>query len=56
MHVTSIDEDDPFQDIDAGLELGGLISSLDADNHCSTDEFINGGNDIPTCLEVGEEN
>ena len=27
---------------DAGLELGGLTSSLDADNHLSTNDFING--------------
>ena len=57
MGVSSIDEEDPFQDIDAGLELGGLISSmLGTETHCSADEYINGDNDVPTCAEINDEN
>ena len=48
MGVSSID---PFRDIDAGLELGRLISSmLVTESHCSADECINGDNDVPTSV------
>lgn len=57
MSVSSRDEEDPFQDIDAGLELSGLISSmLGTEGHCSADEYVNGDNNIPTCVEIDDEN
>ena len=51
--MSSIIEKDSFQDTDAGLQLGGLISStMDTKSHCSADEYINGDNDVPTFLRL----
>ena len=45
------EDEDPFQDIDiqAGMSSMGTLS------HCSVDEYINGDNFLPTCVDIDGE-
>ena len=46
---------DPFADIDEGLELQHLIEQTGCES-CTPQEFINGNDDLPVCVEVDYKN
>ena len=54
--LSSVDQEDPFQDIDASVELDGLISkTMGTDRSCSADAYVNGDNNLPICVEFYDE-
>lgn len=46
---------DPFADIDEDLELQHLIEQTGCES-CTPQEFISGDDDLPVCVEMGDEN
>ena len=52
---TCINESDPFDDIEATLELGDLIERTVGNNSCPASEYINGDEDVPVCAEFEDE-
>ncbi len=50
------DSEDPFQDIDAEVELNSLISStMGTLSHCSAEEYIEGDDSLPICVDIDGE-
>ena len=50
--MTTLSEDDPFQDVDSQCDLERLISStMGTSGQCSVEVYINGDNDIAVCAE-----
>jgi len=50
---TLCEDEDPFQDIDIQVGMSSLIStSMGTLIHCSLDEYIDGDNSRPTCVEI----
>ncbi len=47
-------QEDPFDDVDAYEELDALLIQM-GDDLCSTDEYINGDNDLPFCDDTDDE-
>ena len=48
------EDEDPFQDIDVLGQMSSLISrSMGTLSHCSVEEYIDGENSLPTCVDVG---
>ena len=52
---TCINESDPFDDIEASLELGDLIERTVGNDSCPASEYINGDEDVPVCAEFEDE-
>ena len=49
-------DEDPFQDIDIQAGMNSLIShSMGSLSHCSVDEYIDGDNCLPTCVDMDGE-
>ena len=47
------EDEDPFQDIDIQAGMSSLIScSMGTLSHCSVDEYIDGDNFLPTCVDI----
>ena len=46
---------DPFDDIEASLELGDLIERTVGNDSCPASEYINGDEDVPVCAEFEDE-
>ena len=45
--MTTLSEDDPFQDVDSQCDLEKLISStVSTSGQCSVEVYVNGDNDI----------
>ena len=57
LYVQALYEDkDPFQNIDIQTGMSSLIShSMGTLSHCSVDEYINGDNCLPTCVDIDGE-
>ena len=53
--MSSVDQEDLFQDFDASVELDGLISKTMGTDRCSADEYVNGDNNLPICVEFKDE-
>ena len=50
---TLCEDEDPFQDIDIQVGMSSLIStSMGTLSHCSLDEYIDGDNSRPTCVDI----
>ena len=50
------EDEDPFQDIDIQAGMSSLIScSMGTLSHCSVDEYIDGDNFLPTCVDIDGE-
>ena len=50
------EDEDPFQDIDVQAEMNSLIShSIGSLGHCSIDEYVDGDNCLPTCVDMDGE-
>ena len=54
LEVQAVNEDeDPFQDIDVQGKMSSLISrSMGTLSHCSAEEYIDGENSLPTCMDI----
>ena len=51
--VSRAEEDDPFLEIDASLELQELINhTVSSDQCCGIDEYVNGDSDLPVCMDI----
>ena len=49
------EEEDPFQDLDANLQLQDLIAkTLPTQDWCSLEECIGGDSSLPVCLEMDD--
>ena len=57
LYIQALCEDeDPFQDIEIKTGMSSLIShSMGTLSHCSVDEYINGDNCLPTCVDIDGE-
>uniref|UniRef100_A0A1X7UNP5 DDE-1 domain-containing protein n=1 Tax=Amphimedon queenslandica TaxID=400682 RepID=A0A1X7UNP5_AMPQE len=51
--VHIIDEDDPFASLDS--DFNELITQTVGTNGCSADEYLNGDNDLPICVQFDDE-
>ena len=52
LHISALDKEDPFQDIDEDLDMGSLISgTMGTLDQCSVEEYVNGDNSLSVCVD-----
>ena len=55
--VSRAEENDPFLEIDALLELQELIDqTVNSEERCMIAEYVNGDSDLPVCMDVHGDN
>ena len=56
LHISALDEEDPFQDIDEDFDMSSLISCTMGTLHqCSVEEHVNGDNSLSVCVDMADE-
>ena len=55
--IDVVEENDPFLEIDASLELQELIDqTVNSEERCMIAEYVNGDSDLPVCMDVHGDN
>lgn len=55
LDVITLNEEDPFQNIDEDVEMSSLISRTMGTLHqCSVEEYVNGDNSLSVCVDMDD--